>query len=464
VTGRPAWLSRWPEADPIFDRALDLDPTERDAFLGRSCRGDAELRRVVEELLRWAQEDDPLLGRGALGGLLGAELLGSPMQGDPIGEDLLGSWHLVRRIERRGEVVSWLAESTSAGPARAVRITTLGALPGAGRAVRQLEQIREALASLGHPRIAALVGSGLTPRGEPWLAIEHRGGEPVVAYCDDRSSSVGERLELFLLLAEIVEAAHGVSVIHGHLEPQNVVIDREGLPALLGFGIAPTLAAACLGEPSGGVHRLLTLTREHTSPEQARGVPFGKSGDVYQLGLLLYELLSGRSAQPRCSPSELLRVACRQVPPPPSGAVIRSMAPQAIARARGATPDRLRRRLEGDLDAIVLRCLRKNPEERYATVGELADEVRRHLRDEPVRAHTGSVAYRLGKALRRFARGALAGWRHRRGPGSEEPAPPAPAGSRREHHEEASPVVLGVGDDVVAPTHDVVQHRFGKSL
>ncbi|HSR42550.1 MAG TPA: serine/threonine-protein kinase [Longimicrobiales bacterium] len=267
---------------------------------------------------------------------------------------------------------------------------------------------RQILSELDHPNIARLVDGGATEDGRPYLVMEHVAGTPITEHCDTRRAPVEERLRLFATVADAVAYAHARLVLHRDLKPSNILVSDEGVPKLLDFGIAKIL------DPTGwsvsGPHTRRgrpPFTLGHASPEQIAGRPVTVASDVYQLGLLLHLLLTGRSAPvppyraEGQSPGALL--------PRPSDLVVgrtgdgdgEASDPAALADARRSTPHRLRRRLRGDLDAVVLRALRHDPEDRYPSVTSMAEDVRRHLEDRPVAAREGQRWYRARSVLRR---------------------------------------------------------------
>ncbi|MDX1530986.1 MAG: protein kinase [Rhodothermales bacterium] len=279
---------------------------------------------------------------------------------------------------------------------------------------------RQILAALNHPGVARLLDGGVTAEGLPYFAMEYVEGRPLMAYCDDRRLPLEERLALFRAVCEAVHYAHQNLVLHRDLKPSNILIteDEHGEPQakLLDFGIAKLLNPQLGGLPAPVTREAQRLlTPEYASPEQVRGEPLTTASDVYALGVLLYELLTGhRPYQLETgSAPEIETAVTEQDPLRPSTAVARSASvpgrdgtagarvPTAVAAARATTPGRLRRRLRGDLDTICLMALRKEPNRRYASAEALAEDVERFLAGRPVHAHRDSRAYRLRKLLRR---------------------------------------------------------------
>jgi non-specific serine/threonine protein kinase/serine/threonine-protein kinase len=283
------------------------------------------------------------------------------------------------------------------------------------RGQRRFREERQILAGLEHPGIARLLDGGTTEEGRPYLVMEHAEGEPVDTWCDRRRVGVEERLRLFLEVCAAVHHAHRNLVVHRDLKPANILVNAEGRPKLLDFGIAKMLhpdGSPVVGEAT--VTALRMLTPDYASPEQIRGERVTTATDVYSLGVLLYELLSGhRPYRYRAGwAHELLAAICDQDPERPSavvaqtetrctGATTVEVTPRTVAEARDLTPRLLRKRLRGDLDTIALKALRKAPADRYASAEAFADDVRRHLDGRPVWARPQTFAYRSAKFVRR---------------------------------------------------------------
>lgn len=406
----PAEDERCARVDALFAAALALPEAERHAFLEHAAADDPSLAPEVEELLRLAADPAPGLAPEALAGSpLWEGLVGSPPPRSAASADLrVGAWRLISELGSGGMGTVWLAERADGQYQQKAALKLLQTGPQAQAVVDRFERERQILAGLDHPHIARLLDGGLTGEGRPWFAMEYVDGQPIDAYCDARKLSVEERLRLFIQVARAVQAAHGSLVVHRDLKPSNILVTRDGYPRLLDFGIAKPLDAPAA--PDAATRTLLVLTPEYASPEQVRGEPARVASDVYQLGLLLYELLTGRRAQRLEGPgaTELERVVCERTPPVPSAAVARDGGDEVAARARQTTPGAIRRKLRGDLDAIVMRALRKAPERRYGFVAELVEDVERYLRGMPVRARPEALGYRASKFVRRHPVGVAA--------------------------------------------------------
>ena len=275
---------------------------------------------------------------------------------------------------------------------------------------------RQILASLNHPGIARLVDGGVTDEGLPFIALEFIEGLPLSVYCDKHRLTVTERLRLFVSICKTVDYAHQNLVLHRDLKPSNILVTKRGEVKLLDFGIAKLLNPELSNLPSPVTRaEQRILTPEYASPEQVRGEPLSTACDVYSLGILLYELLAGVRPYTLTGKTtqEVIHIVSEEEPAPPSVAATdptggsRSVAPEApadaasIAYRRQLGPERLRRRLAGDLDAITMRALRKEPNRRYGSAELFAQDIERHLDQEPVVARRGNRRYRFGKFLRR---------------------------------------------------------------
>jgi eukaryotic-like serine/threonine-protein kinase len=379
----------WPAVEALLDAVLDLPPDARAAFLADPATGTAEVRAEVRRLL------DGLAGAAQLLNEPAAEFaapLVAPDLIDDVALPRIGPYRVLGEIGRGGMGAVYLAERDDDQYRMRVALKLVPSALVSEHALRRFLEERQILASLQHPRIARLLDGGVAADGRPYFAMEHVEGLPIDAYCTAHALSIEARLLLFRAVCDAVEYAHRNLVVHRDLKPSNILVDADGEPKLLDFGIARLVATAddAAAEPLTRTG-LRLITPEYASPEQIRGEAVSTVSDVYSLGVLLYLLLSG--SQPSTGregrPHELAHAILEVEPERPS----------AVA------PAGLRRRLRGDLDTIVLRALQKDPERRYPSVRALSLDIGRHLAGEPVQARPDSAAYRAGKFMRRHRAG-----------------------------------------------------------
>jgi serine/threonine protein kinase len=336
---------------------------------------------------------------------------------DAATEPRVGSYRLVREIGQGGMGTVYLAVRDDDAFHKRVALKILKRGMDTDSIVRRFRTERQILAGLDHPNIARLLDGGTTADGRPYLVMEFVDGAPLGEFADARQLDTAARLEIFLQVAAAVQYAHQNLVIHRDLKPANVLVTRDGVPKLLDFGIAkllnPEMAGQTLAPTAAG---LQLMTPEYASPEQVRGETVTTASDVYSLGVLLYELLTGRRPYQITSRAvaDIARVVAESEPLRPSiavGAPALADAEPTTRTTRAATrapaeTQRLRRQLEGDLDNIVLKALSKEPVRRYASVDQFAEDVRRHLAGLPVLARHDTLGYRMSKFVRRH-RGAV---------------------------------------------------------
>lgn len=364
----------------LLDDALDLDVPARERWLAALPVADAELSDTLRHLLARHSTKNAvdLLSRGPAFDLPDA----GPRSGD-----LVGPYRLISELGAGGMGAVWLAERADGSLKRkvALKVPLLSWAPGlAERFVRQ----REILSTLEHPHIARLYDAGLDAQGRPYMALEFVGGRPIDMYCREQALPVAGRLQLLLQVADALAYAHGRLVLHRDLKPANILVTAQGQVRLLDFGVAKLMQGDSAVETALTRVSGRAMTLDYASPEQIRGEPLGLASDVYSFGVVAYEMLAG------CRPYRLQRGSAAEV----EEAVLAQDVP---APSRQAASPALRRALRGNLDAILLQALNKDPARRNPTVDALAQDWRRHLRGERVAARPDGPVVRAARLLRR---------------------------------------------------------------
>ena len=389
----------WQQVWEIFEQAIARPPDERPVFLDEACGDDSQLRRAVEGMLAADQETESFLDRplGQGGGRPAPAATGGIL---PRGT-MVGPYRVLRQIGQGGMSTVYLAERADDAFPRQVALKLVRPGMESASILRRLRTERQILASLDHPYIARLYDGGTSDEGMPYFVMEHVEGVAIDEYCEQNQLSVDERLTLFGKVAEAVLYAHRNLVVHRDIKPSNILVMAGGDPKLLDFGIAKLIKPELM--PTG-VESTATwdrvLTPNYASPEQIRGKLITTASDVYSLGVLLYELLTGRLPHSfeGCSPREIESIITDTEPLPPSVAATRELATGSTPPTGGEAEtlpyrrkhsDEIRRRLAGDLDAIVLTALRSAPQRRYASVEQLMADIERHQAALPVMARTG---------------------------------------------------------------------------
>jgi len=400
---------RWAEIQQQLEVALSLPPAERQAFLESIGAHDTDLRGEIESLLAADLADPTFLNSPALSPhrLTSTEFARDSMTGCVFGAyqmgDLIG-------VGGMGEVYRAVRADGHYQQQVAVKIVRPGS--GSGISAVRFRNERQILANLDHPNIAKILDGGTTPDGLPYFVMEFIDGLPITEYCDRNRLSIEDRLRLFRTVCSAVHYAHQRLVIHRDIKPTNILVTSDGTPKLLDFGIAKIMSPD-LPTEDATVTGIWTMTPEYASPEQFQGEPITTATDVYSLGLVLFELMTGRRAY-RFSgrmPHEIARTVLESEPDRPSRAILRRTAsgktddgpvPPLVHELRNlSSPQKLHRRLSGDPDNIVLKALRKDPAERYASADQLSEDIRRHLEGLPVSARKGTLSYRVSKYVLR---------------------------------------------------------------
>ena len=392
--------AQWLELSRLLDEALALPLSDREAWLATLPSSTGDLGPTLRDIL----------SRDA-GGETNAFLKTLPKVGPPLAAldrarlhegATVGPYRLVRQLGSGGMGSVWLAERSDGALNRSVALK----LPHQGAYGAQLAERfareRDILAALTHPNIARLYDAGMSDGGQPFLALEYVDGEPLTQYCDRLELELPRRVALFLQVLDAVQYAHARLVVHRDLKPSNILVEN-GEVRLLDFGIAKLIADEPVPESdlTQAVGRL--LTPDYASPEQIAGAPLTTATDVYSLGVILYELCTGeRPYRLRRDSRAALEDAILEAEVVRPSAVCKE---PGKATLRRSSLIRLQRSLRGDLDTIILKALKKNVAERYASVGALADDLRRYLGHEPISARADSALYRLAKFSRRHVRG-----------------------------------------------------------
>jgi serine/threonine protein kinase/tetratricopeptide (TPR) repeat protein len=371
------------DIESIFHQALEIESgPDRTAWLTAQCANHAELLLEVSSLL------------------IAHDEMTSPRDhppacpAPPIPSEEFGSYRLVRLLGQGGMSSVYLAERVDGRFQKQVAVKVLAAYLGGEDFLRRWSAEAQFLASLAHPNIPTLLDSGVSPSGHPYLVVEYVEGEMIDRYCDRRCLGIDARVRLFLQVCQAVEYAHRALILHRDLKPSNILVTTEGVAKLLDFGTAARMAES----PNPTVTRAQMLTPRYASPEQLRAERPGVQGDVFSLGIILYELLTGAwpFGDPASILSELRRATGHAVPTTPSSA-ISGDAPELRSTPR----KRLKHALSGDLSAILLKALENEPARRYSTVGEFAADITRFLDGRPVEAHPQTWLYRSAKFARR---------------------------------------------------------------
>jgi eukaryotic-like serine/threonine-protein kinase len=402
---------QWQRVRPILESALELDSAHRTAYLDRAC-ADQSLRSEVESLIAVHEQ--------AGTGLLNSAATPDFFAGDearfrlPPGKRT-GAYEILEEIAVGGMGAVYRAIRADGQYKQQVALKIVRSELGTELTATRFKNERQILATLNHPNIARILDGGTTDEGMPYFVMELVEGQRIDQYCDAHKLATNERLALFLQVCSAVQYAHQRLIIHRDIKPGNILVTAEGVPKLLDFGIAKILESnEATGQPEQTISLIRLLTPEYASPEQVKGEPITTASDIYSLGVVLYELLTGRTPYnvPTHTPHEISRAVCEAEPEKPSTAVRRKQLPagngeskgtddSALSTVREGSPEKLSKRLSGDLDNIVLMALRKEPQRRYASVEQFAQDIRRHLDHLPVLARKDTFGYRTSKFVTR---------------------------------------------------------------
>ena len=388
--------SEWARVRELFHTAVELPQVQRHAYLEQHCNGDADLRREVESLLAADEEGESFIETPI------AHIPHTALD-QPEAEELdgrqFGAYRIMHEIARGGLGTVYLAERTDDVYRKQVALKLVRRGLDTEDILRRFRHERQILAQLDHPNIARIIDGGTIEEGLPYFVMEYVPGQPITAWCDEHKTATRDRLQLFRKVCAAVTYAHQHLIIHRDLKPSNILVTAEGEPKLLDFGIAKLLTteAELFTQTSPA---LRVMTPEYASPEQVRGGNITTATDVYSLGVILYELLTGKRPYRLTTRTseELARAVVEQEPARPSTAAI----------ANHKSPVTNHKALRGDLDNIVLMAIRKEPQRRYSSVTALSEDIRQHLEGLPVTARTDTWSYRAGKFIKRNKAGVAA--------------------------------------------------------
>lgn len=407
---------RWQQVKELLNEVLEREPAERTAFLDAHCAGDHDLRHEVDSLLASLEHADDFMEKSD------PPDIRTSQEGQ---ERRIGPYVVTEELGRggMGSVYKAVRQDDPLRKAVALKIVRRGM--DHEFIVRRFRNERSILAALNHPNIAKLIDGGATDDGIPYFVMEYvAGGKNIIRFCDDQQLDTHQRLQLFVSVCSAVQAAHDRRIVHRDIKPGNILIDEDGQAKLLDFGIAKILDPELTGHTLEVTATMLRLmTPEYASPEQVRGGEITSACDIYSLGVLLYELLTGhRPYRLRGkSPHEVAHVICHEIPERPSTMAGRTelvtrgddavtVTPESISATRRCEPSELRRSLSGDLDTIVLTAMRKEPERRYASALALSGDIRRHLQGIPITARSDDLLFKTSRFFqqRRIAVAGLA--------------------------------------------------------
>lgn len=370
--------ANWEQIKEIFSSALEIDAADRKTFVLEKCGDDTDLRNEVESWLASYAESETFIETPAFSH---HELIGN---GKPVAGRQFGNYRVIREIGHGGMGAVFLAERDDGEFTQQVAIKIIRQAIAESELINRFKRERQILATLNHPNIAKLLDGGVSDDGLPFLAMEFVEGEAITKFAEQESLNLRERLKLFLKVCSAVAFAHRNLIVHRDLKPSNILVTKDGEPKLLDFGLAKLLDENLSNVPTQTQTAFRALTPAYASPEQIRNEPITTASDIYSLGVVLYELLTderpfhfeGKSLD------EIIKTVAENEPLLPSS-------------------NKLNRQLKGDLDNIVLMALRKEPERRYRSVEQFAEDIQRHLDGLPVLARKDSFHYRAGKFIMR---------------------------------------------------------------
>ena len=415
---------RWQQVRKIFDSVIQVRPEAREKYLLEVCKGDETLLNEVQSLITaehskatildtFEQKQTLPLDEGTIPALTQFDL-------HSLRPHRIGAYQILDEIGAGGMGAVYLAARADEEFERRVAIKVVKSGMDTDFVIRRFRNERQILANLDHPNIARLIDGGTTEDRLPYFVMEYIEGQPLPDYCDAHKLGTTERLKIFRKVCSAIHYAHQNLIVHRDIKPSNILVTSDGEPKLLDFGIAKLLASS--GQPVDTTHHNARLmTPAYASPEQVRGESVTTATDIYSLGVLLYELLTGHRPYQLTSSSlaEMMKVICEQEPEKPSTIISRTetqggednrtrLTWEDVSKLRDSQPEQLRRELSGDLDNIVLKAMRKEPQHRYASAEQFSEDIRRYLEGMPVTASEGTLKYRAGKFIRRHRAAVIA--------------------------------------------------------
>ncbi|MCU1288932.1 MAG: ppkA [Acidobacteria bacterium] len=399
---------RWQHLKSVLETAMEISPTEREVYLKNACSGDDELLREVESFLAFENAGGDVFDKPAFSTAF-KELSAADAADNFVGMKI-GKYRIISELGSGGMGMVFLAERTDGEFEQQVAVKILRRSFFNSSAKQKFQQERQILARLKHPYIAQLLDGGATEENTPFLVMEHVRGTPITRYAAEKNLSLSEKLDLFRKVCEAVSFAHRNLIVHRDLKPDNILINEDGIPKLLDFGIAKLLSE---NEINATVTRFQALTPEYASPEQITGGAITTATDIYGLGIILYELVTGQRpfAASSSNAEQLLHAIAETAPVKPSEALTKNANDQRKRETQSgvSSPDApffsrllfFRSIIKTDLDNIILKALRKNPERRYKSVELFAEDIRRHLAGLPVTARPDTFLYRAEKFVSR---------------------------------------------------------------
>jgi eukaryotic-like serine/threonine-protein kinase len=401
---------RWKIIQSLFERALELDKTERQKFLDRECGEDKELINEVNSLISADEKGHSIFSGSA------AEYIGFDEKN--LNGKILGKYRVIKQIGTGGMGSVFLAERADGVFEQKVALKVVKPGMNSYEIIKRFEGERQILAKLRHINIASLLDGGISDIGLPYFTMEYVEGKPITEYCDEKNLNIEQRLDIFKKVCTAVLYAHQNLVIHRDIKPGNILVKEDGTVKLLDFGIAKVFEE---DEDNKSLTRtgLRVMTPEYASPEQVKGETVSTATDIYSLGLILYQLLSGYPPYEvnTTSALELERIICLTEPQKPSTMItkiptsgrdsIQQTSSEVISGKRSTTVSKLRKRISGDLDNICLTAIRKEPERRYNSIAQLIHDIDNHLNGLPVSARKSTASYRTRKFITRHRTGVV---------------------------------------------------------